>query len=144
MFKGVIFDLDGTVYNGAAEVPGVSRFVHRLVEHGIRYQFVTNRANRRPGAVVRQLRGFGIPCRTENVLTSAQATALYLKKGRAFIVGEDGLRAALEERGFTITDQHPDYVISSFDTHLTYAKLARRATSSTAAPGSSPRTRTSA
>jgi 4-nitrophenyl phosphatase len=123
--RAVIFDLDGTVYNGAEEVPGVSRFVKRLIERRIRYLFVTNRASRRPDAVARQLRGFGIPCTRDNILTSAQATALVLRKGKAFIIGQAGLRSALQERGFTLTDRSPDYMIASFDTRLTYAKLAR-------------------
>lgn len=122
--RGVILDLDGTVYNGMDEVPGAARFVRRLGERGIRYLFVTNRANRRPGAIVRQLRGFGIPCDAKNVLTSAEATALALRPGRAFVVGGAGLRTALRARGFVLTNERPRYVIVSFDTTLTYAKLA--------------------
>ncbi|MDI6774807.1 MAG: HAD-IIA family hydrolase [Verrucomicrobiota bacterium] len=123
--RAVILDLDGTIYNGRDEVPGAARFVRRLIERDIRYIFVTNRANRRPASIARQLRGFGIPCRPENVLTSAEATALSLKRGKAFVIGEHGLRSALRARGFVLTDDRPDYVIVSFDTGLTYARLAK-------------------
>ncbi len=123
--RGVILDLDGTVYNGAKEVPGAAEFVNWLVEAGVRYVFVTNRANRPAQAIVAQLRGYGMRCDPEQVLTSAEATALSLRPGKAFLIGESGLREALQARGFVFCKDEADYVIVGYDTGFTYAKLAR-------------------
>ena len=124
MIRGVLLDLDGTVYRGAQEVPGAAQFVRQLRAWDILYLFVTNRANRPPEDVRDHLRGFGIDCATEDILTAAQATAAYLKKGSAYCIGEEGLRRALVEAGFEITDHAPDYVIVSLDRGFTYEKLA--------------------
>lgn len=127
MIRGVIFDLDGTVYRGDAEVPGASGFVRWLHGLGIRTQFVTNRANRTPEEIAAQLRGYGIPCESRDVLTSSQAAVQYLRKGSAWFIGEDGLRQELVRAGIAITDQRPDYVIISFDRDPTPAKIAKAA-----------------
>jgi len=124
MLKAVLLDLDGTVYLGAAEVPGASEFVGYCHRRGLRCLFVTNRSNRPPEAIRDQLRGYGVPCETEDVLTSAQATARYLGKGSAYMIGEEGLELALTEQGIRITGENPDAVVVSYDRQFTYEKLA--------------------
>jgi len=128
MVKAIILDLDGTVYLGDKEVPGASEFVRRCREAGIRCLFVTNRSNRPPEEVAEQLRGYGIPCERGDVLTSAQATAKYLSKGSAFLIGETGLVEAMREEGIRIVteeaEDRPCAVVVSYDREFSYAKLA--------------------
>jgi 4-nitrophenyl phosphatase len=123
MIKGVILDLDGTVYRGHEEVPGAGRFVAGLRERGIRCLFVTNRANRTPETVAAHLRGYGVICDAGDVLTSAEATARYLGQGSVYAIGEEGLIRALEQQGLTFDDQSPDYVVVSFDREFNFHKL---------------------
>ena len=75
MIRGVLLDLDGTVYLGRDEVPGAGAFVRWLRRHGIRPLFVTNRSNRLPEEVCAHLQGYGIAAAPADVLTSAEATA---------------------------------------------------------------------
>ena len=127
MIKAIILDLDGTVYLGDREVPGASEFVRRCHEAGIRCLFVTNRSNRPSEEVAEQLRGYGILCEREDVLTSAQATAKYLGKGSVFLIGEVGLVEAMREEGIRIVtdpEDRPYAVVVSYDREFTYAKLA--------------------
>lgn len=123
MIKGILLDLDGTVYLEDKEVPGALEFVKWLEEKDVPYLFVTNRANRTPEEVSEHLRSYGISCEPDHVLTSGQATAEYLGKGTVFCVGEAGLYQALTEAGLTITDDAPDYVVVSYDRSFTYDKL---------------------
>jgi 4-nitrophenyl phosphatase len=118
-------DLDGTVYYGTDEVPGAVDFIRKCLDKGIRILYVTNRANRTPVEIRDQLRSFRVPCETDDILTSAQATARYLKKGSAWYIGEEGMRLALEEEDIRITDVNPDYVIVSIDKEFNYAKLKK-------------------
>jgi len=121
--KGLLLDLDGTVYLGAEEVPGASEFLRGLRKGNIRPLFVTNRSNRTPEEVSGQLQGYGIDCTADNVLTSATATALYLEKGTYYLIGEEGLEEALRKQGLIPDDVAPDYVIVSFDRMFSYDKL---------------------
>jgi len=121
--KGIIFDLDGTVYRGDEEIPGAARLVSRLKTLGLRTLFVTNRANRLPERIHAHLRQLGISCSADDILTSGEATAEYLRPGSVYLIGEDGIRDPLRARGFIFTDTKPDYVIVSFDREFSYAKL---------------------
>lgn len=121
--KALLLDLDGTVYRGADEVPGASGFLRHALARGIRCLYVTNRSNR-PAEVVRdQLRGYGLPCETRDVITTADATARFVGGGSAYVVGEEGLHRALREHGIRETDTAPDTVVVSIDREFTYRKL---------------------
>lgn len=125
MIRGIILDLDGTIYYGSKPVDGAANFVKTMRANERRCIFVTNRANRTPAEIVRHLEGHQIPCAEAEILTSAQATALYLKKGRVYFIGEKGLEDALKAAGHTITDDKPDYVVVSFDRTFNYDKLSK-------------------
>lgn len=129
MTKLIIFDLDGTVYLGEKEVPGAAAYIKDCHAKGIRTMFVTNRSNRVPELVVEQLQGYGIPCELSDVMTTALASAAYIKEpSKVYIIGEAGLRIALENAGHTVVeDEQPDYVVVSIDREFTYAKLAKAA-----------------
>jgi 4-nitrophenyl phosphatase len=118
-----MLDLDGTVYRGTEEVPGAAAFIRQLKTWGIQPLYVTNRANRTPDEVCAHLRGYGVECEEDEVVTSAQATAQYLKAGRVYYVGEQGLHLELEKAGLEIADTDVDHVVVSYDRGLTYDKL---------------------
>jgi len=126
--RGVILDLDGTVYRGREAVPGAAAFVNSLVARGVRILYVTNRANREAAAVREHLLALGLACGPADVLTSAQALVAYLRPGTAYVLGEPPLVRVLEAGGFTLTPERPDYVIASLDRELTYEKLRCAAT----------------
>jgi len=122
-FRGIILDLDGTVYRGAEAVPGAAGFIRAMHARGIAVRFVTNRANRPAAEVYGQLRGMGLACEPGDVMTSADATAAYLKPGRVYVVGETGILDALARRGFVLDESDPEYVIVSYDRSFDFNKL---------------------
>ena len=123
--RAFIFDLDGTVYRGGAAIPGAAAFINRLRVDGVPYLFVTNRGNRTPAEVARQLTEIGIRCTEDTVLTSAQATAGYLGAVKAYVIGETGVVQALANAGAKVVDENPDVVIVSYDTAISYEKLTK-------------------
>ena len=125
MIKGILMDLDGTVYRGGQAIPGAAAFINRLHAERFKYLFVTNRSNRTPKTVCGQLRSFGIPCEVDKVLTSAQATARYLQRGSVFYIGGEGLLEALKEAQMTIKEEGPDYVVVGYDPEIDYTKLEK-------------------
>lgn len=128
-YKGYLIDLDGTMYRGEEQIEEASRFIEALKEKGIPYLFVTNNSTRKPEQVADKLNRFHIPTTKEQVFTTSNATANYIKEQKenasVYMIGEEGLTYALEEVGLRITDDNPDFVVSGLDRDINYEKLAK-------------------
>ncbi len=114
-YDAVFFDLDGVVYRGSEVIPGAAAVLEKLRGLGTRLLFLTNNSSPTPDDVVRALDRMGIPVQTKEILTSAMATAVMLEKeavgGKtAFVVGQNGVRAALDDVGIVIRDGEPEEV----------------------------------
>ena len=127
-YKGYLIDLDGTMYKGTERIEAASDFVKRLNEQKVPYLFVTNNSSRTPAQVAEKLRGFDIPAEKELVFTTGQATANYIydrrKNASIYLIGEEGICTALEEKGFQFAGENADFVVVGIDRELTYEKLA--------------------
>jgi 4-nitrophenyl phosphatase len=127
-YKGYLIDLDGTMYRGTELIEEAVDFVKTLREKKIPYLFVTNNSSRTPAQVAKKLRDFGIPAEENLVFTTSQATANYIyelkKDASVYVIGEEGIRTAIEEKGFRFGDEHADFVVVGIDRSITYEKLA--------------------
>lgn len=134
-YDAVLFDLDGVIYLGPDPVPGVPDAVRQLARHGTRLGYVTNNAARPPTVVADQLRGFGIDCGPDDVVTSAQAGARVLADrygsgAPVLVVGAPGLWEAVAEVGLTpvrTAEERPVAVIQGFDPELSWPTIAEGA-----------------
>lgn len=131
----LLLDLDGVVYVGAEPVRGVPAALADLRARGCRLAFVTNNASRTPEVVADQLSALGVPAQPGDVVTSAQAAALYaaetLPAGASVLVlGTAALSGALAERGLRPVagaDANPTAVVQGFSPDLGWAQLAEAA-----------------
>lgn len=99
-----LLDLDGVVYVGDAPVPGAPDALASARAAGMRLAFVTNNASRTAQQVADRLAGMGVEATADEVTTSAQAAAHHLADllpagAPVLVVGGEGLRAALADRG---------------------------------------------
>lgn len=128
-YKGYLIDLDGTMYRGEEKIEEASDFIKALVKKDIPYLFVTNNSSRKPEQVAEKLMSLDIPATPDHVFTTSMATANYMierkPKASVYMIGEEGLREALVEKGFTFTDEYPDYVVIGIDREITYEKLTK-------------------
>ncbi|MGD6817312.1 TIGR01457 family HAD-type hydrolase [Metabacillus sp. 84] len=128
-YKGYLIDLDGTMYKGTERIEEAGQFVRLLKEKEIPYLFVTNNSSATPEKVAEKLNAFDIPCLPEQVFTTSQATANYMdeqKAGRSvYIIGEEGIREALADKGFEEGDETADFAVVGIDRGITYEKLAK-------------------
>ncbi|MGG4409784.1 TIGR01457 family HAD-type hydrolase [Niallia taxi] len=130
-YKGYLIDLDGTMYKGTEVIEEAAAFVKRLIKLEIPYLYVTNNSTKTPEQVAQKLRDFGIPAKKKEVFTSAMAAAGYIyeqnKDASVYMIGEEGLRYALHEKGIhIITDSEgADFVVAGMDQQITYEKLAQ-------------------
>ena len=127
----ILFDLDGVLYRGEGVVPSAPPTLAALRVRGVRPVFLTNNSSRTPLQVAEKLRGIGIEAEPGEVVTSALATAELLAErggGRAFVIGQDGVREALTGVGIRILDGEPeeaDLVVVGYDGGATYGSLKR-------------------
>lgn len=134
-----IIDLDGVIYRGEQLLPGARKFFAHLNRDRVPYLLVTNNSTRPPKDVCSRLERMGILVSEERILTSAQATAMLVKRRRpnawVYAIGEEGLLQALEEADLNVlSGEAPldrtsgvDFVVVGLDTSLTYEKLATAA-----------------
>lgn len=115
MSHGFLIDMDGVVYVENKLLPGADTFIERLQKEDIPFTFMTNNSQRTPLDGVRKLKDLGIHVEENNIYTSAMATADFMghqfPKGTAYVLGEGGLISSLHEHGFTLVQNHPDFVV---------------------------------
>ena len=110
-----ISDMDGVIYHGNNLLPGAAEFVRLLEERNLKYLFLTNSSERTPRELADKLCRLGVKVAPEHFYTSALATADFLSRQKpgcsVFAIGEAGLTNALYEKGITMNDVDPDYVV---------------------------------
>lgn len=128
-YDGYLIDLDGTMYRGKEKIQSASDFIKRLCALDIPYLFVTNNSSKRREQVAEKLRKLDVPARSEHVITSSTATANVLAEkmpgASVYVIGEEGLYDALEEKGLRIVKKGADAVVIGIDRTITYEKLTR-------------------
>lgn len=124
-----LLDMDGTIYLGDQLIPGADRFLAVLKERGIEFFFLTNNSSKDKQAYVEKLARFGLQIAPQQVITSGEATAIYLNtqkpRAKVFLLGTQELAREFREHGFVLVgkEENPDVVVLGFDTTLTYQKL---------------------
>jgi NagD protein len=129
MFKGFIFDLDGTVYLSDNLIPGADEVIQLLRESGKKVVFLSNKPLQTREDYASKLTHLGIPAKPEDVINSTMVMTNYLKQNapqaKLFVVGETPFVEELKKAGFTITDEPKEieYVVVAFDRTFDYRKL---------------------
>jgi 4-nitrophenyl phosphatase len=129
--KAFLIDLDGTLFRGQEVIPDAPAFIEWLHRTDKQYLFVTNNSSRTPEQVAEHLRHLGIPAAAEHVFTTSMVAARYIQEQpnggkRVYVIGEEGLRKALQDAGCELVDQFEsavDYVVQGIDRHFNYEKL---------------------
>jgi glycerol 3-phosphatase-2 len=131
-----MLDLDGVVYVGPDAVPGAADALTVARKAGLRLAYVTNNAARTAHEVADHLRELEMPeVDDADVVTSAQAVAHLvadaLPAGSAvLLVGGEGLRTPLEERGLRCVnslDDDPSAVVQGFHPDVGWRQLSEAA-----------------
>ena len=126
---GLILDMDGVLWRGSEPLPGLASFFDTMRRRGMGFLLATNNSTRSVTQFVDKLNGMGVQIRPEQVITSAYAAADHLLTlaapgTRVYAVGEEGLVAALESRGFQVTADEAEFVVVGLDQGFTFQKLA--------------------
>ncbi|MBI3363027.1 MAG: HAD-IIA family hydrolase [Chloroflexi bacterium] len=130
--RHLIIDMDGVLWEGDRPLPGLVGFFATLRRLNITFVLATNNASQTPEQYIAKCARMGVEISRDEILSSAQATALYLSQqssngARVFALGEDGVRNALTERGFSLCNLYEvnaQYVVCGMDRGLSWDKLA--------------------
>jgi len=129
MFKGFIFDLDGTVYRSDKLIPGADVVIRLIRERGKRVVFISNKSLQTREDYASKLTRLGIPTKPDEVINSSFVMTNYLKKNapnaKLFVIGETPFVEELKRAGFIITEDPKEigYVVVAFDRTFDYGKL---------------------
>ncbi|MER0444853.1 HAD-IIA family hydrolase [Streptomyces sp. Edi4] len=132
-YDTALLDLDGVVYAGGAAIAHAVDALATARDGGMHLAYVTNNALRTPDAVAEHLTELGVPAEASDVITSAQAVARLMsdqlpKGSRVLLIGGEGLRVALTERGLVpveSADDDPVAVVQGYGgPDLTWSRLA--------------------
>jgi len=130
--KALILDMDGVIWRSDAPIGDLPATFKRIEELGLKFVFATNNGTKTPEQYVETLANFGVRANPNQVVTSALGVAdmlsrKFLPGTKAFMIGEDGIRAALEEKGFEIlsVERAPDaqFFVIGIDRQINFDKM---------------------
>jgi 4-nitrophenyl phosphatase len=133
--RAVLFDMDGVLYVSSTPLPGVQELLDYLDATQRSWLCVTNNATRTSAQFAARLADMGVRVAPDRILGSAEATAAWLEdqvqnhgapQGKVIVMGMEGLREALLERGFELTTDPfaATYAVAGAHFKLTFADLA--------------------
>lgn len=122
-------DMDGTIYLGEQWIEGAKEFLAKIEESGRSYVFLTNNSSKNASVYVEKLHRMGMDVKEEKIITSGQATIYYLQRHypgkKVYLLGNPLLQEEFRQAGILLEDEHPDVVVTAFDTSLDYQKMCR-------------------
>ncbi|HMA47542.1 MAG TPA: HAD-IIA family hydrolase [Frankiaceae bacterium] len=143
----LLVDLDGVVYRGSEPVPGVAAVLADRAARGDDVVYVTNNSRDYRADYQARLAAMGAPVSPNTVVSSARATAAYLREHdpeirRVLVLGGTGLERELRDLDYTVVSAgdaagrvtldgvdsleaagHPDAVVVGLDLEVTYQRL---------------------
>ena len=125
--SAVFLDLDGTIYLGDGLIDGALEFLERLEERGVSRYFLSNNSSKSVGQYAEKLSSLGISADEDEILLSTHDLLSWLSSEgvtETFLVGTEGMRSMLEERGIHSSSSEPEFVVLGYDTEISYDKLA--------------------
>ena len=129
---GLVLDMDGVLWRENTAIGDLPRIFSKINELGIRVVLATNNSTKTIEQYRSRLKDFGVDLEPWQIVTSSLAvTELLVKRfpnrGDVFIIGEDGLREALTEKGFGVAPVGNTHdalaVVVGIDREINFSKL---------------------
>jgi len=130
--KALILDMDGVIWRSDSPIGDLPVIFGRIKEHGLKYVFATNNGTKTPDQYVSTLAKLGVNVDASQVVTSALGVAHMLAQkfprgSKAFMIGEDGIRMALQAKGFEILStenaQEAHFFVIGIDRQINFEKM---------------------
>lgn len=120
--RGLLLDLDGTLYVGGEPVDGARTALERLKAAGIEIRYVTNTTRKSRREVLEHLVLLGFEVEEAEIFTPARAAAGLIGEKSCFPLVAEPLLVDLAD--IVMTDDHPDFVlVGDLGEGFTYDRL---------------------
>jgi 4-nitrophenyl phosphatase len=129
--RSLILDMDGVLWRASEPIGDLKRIFEKIRQLNLSTILATNNSTKTPEEYQEKLLGFGVTVESWQILTSSQVAADFLSRkfpggGSVYIVGENGLKIALQEKGFFPQENGSVLaVVAGMDRSITYDKLAK-------------------
>jgi len=130
--KALILDMDGVIWKADAPIGDLKSIFARINKRKLKYVFATNNGTKTPDEYQKKLSDLGVEVETWQIVTSAMGVAhmlaqKYPRGTKAFMIGEDGIRVALEEKGLEVLSvenaQEAQVFVMGIDRTITFDKM---------------------
>ena len=130
--KGLILDMDGVVWKADAPIGDLPEIFAHIRKRGLKFVFATNNGTKTPEEYQQKLADLGVDIEPAQVVTSALGIAFmlaqkYPRGTKVFMIGEAGIRMALEEKGFEILSAEnapeAEAVVMGIDHSINFEKI---------------------
>jgi len=128
--KAIILDMDGVIWRSFTPIGNIPWVFDRLRELEIKFALVTNNSSKTRSQYRQKIQEIHTEVDECQIFTSSLAMARILTKkfpkgGPVFILGEEGLRQPLAERGFYHQEQDVLAVVCGLDREFSWDKLTK-------------------
>ena len=118
-YDSLLFDLDGTVWEGGSLLPHAQRY---LTTVSVPVMYITNNASRGPEVVAEMLTKLGVPTDERHVVTSAQAAVEFAQQrlqpgDPVYVLGSESFKNLARHGGFRVVDSADDNPKAVFHGH---------------------------
>lgn len=131
--KALILDMDGVLWKGDAPLGDLPAVFRRIRARGLKFAFATNNGTKTPEEYQEKLRSLGVEVDASQVATSALAVAFVLSQKyppgtKVFMLGGNGIRQALEEKGLEVLSvenaAQAQVFVMGIDRDINFQKMA--------------------
>ncbi len=128
-FDVVVFDLDGTIYNGDTLIRNADRIVEFFRKQDKIIIFGTNNSGKSRKDIAEKLNNLNVSCLNEDeVVNSLFLASLYLKEhciNNLYVIGSSALKSELLSNGISLQDEkHAKNILVGFTKSIDYELLS--------------------
>jgi HAD superfamily hydrolase (TIGR01450 family) len=127
--KAVVFDLDGTVYQGDSLISGADETIKYCHEKGYKIFFLSNNSVKTQEYVRQKLHSLGIICDKNEVFTSIQAAVLFFKENHyknIFAFASDDIIHEFQQLGIQLSEpENAEHLYIAFNPNSNYEDLTK-------------------
>lgn len=127
-FDTIIFDLDGTIYNGNTLIDGALEVIEHVKKSGKKIFFLTNTSFKNRKSITKKLNDFSIECDINQVYTSGYISGIYVKEQNLthpFLYGSEELKEEYLDLGIKLTtESEAENLIIAFHPGGTFEDLS--------------------